>query len=150
MHIRTLIYSRFAGFMIHVSWPFFQTLRASTNFELTLFPPCLKKSKSNRNPHRKIPEGSKLQVGNFVHGLNLIKPLMEDDLWWKTTYDGRQASMQNHHTQILRSCMVQYNSDKWKVTGGEWQIKSDKLRVTSWEWQVEIDKSYMLGVTILA
>ena len=39
-----------------------------------------------------ILEGSKLQVWNFAHGINL----MEEDLWWKATFDGRQHLMEDN------------------------------------------------------
>ena len=63
-----------------------QTLRASANLELTLFSP----RHNNKNPHQNLPEGSKLQVWNFAQGLYL----MEENLKWKTTVDGRQPFME--------------------------------------------------------
>ena len=46
----------------------------------------LSQEEQDPESHQNLPKGSKLQVWNFPHGLNMT----EEELWWKMTFDGRR------------------------------------------------------------
>ena len=47
------------------------------------------KQNKNKNPYQNLPEESKVQVWNFAHRLKLMESLQEEDLKWKTIFNGR-------------------------------------------------------------
>ena len=56
------------------------------------FPSHNKKKNYKKNPNPNLPEGSKIQVWNFTHELNLMKV----NILWKRTFDRRRCLMDDN------------------------------------------------------
>ena len=104
------IVSIFHVWIIRRKYSFYQTSGLGLRLGFYFLSPFHKKKNNNaKKPHQNPPEERKLEVWNFAHGLNLMeddlwfkttfewrRPLMEDILWCKRTFDGRQTLMEDN------------------------------------------------------
>ena len=76
-------------------------------------------NKKRKNPHQNLKEGSKLQVWTYLDGSGPLMEdyffmevdlFMEDYLWWKTIFDGRQPFKEDD-LQVKKT----FNDPSWQM-----------------------------------